>query len=131
MTIRRSRAAIQRDADHQFIPCAARVSPRTCQVCGFEGFLTFPGTDRERWLHGNLSEAAISHPDADIVFDGGYRRHYPSRRFEGATLCGRTWRDRGRRLRLSDGIRGGVCLDCLVELNKTRERPATPGITWT
>lgn len=80
---------------------------------------------------GMDGHVAISHPDATIVFDGGHRRHYPSFRFEGSTLCGRYWADRGRVLRLSDGIRGSVCLDCLLELNKTRERPATPGITWT
>jgi len=93
---------------------------------GYANYLT-KETDPERWHHGNRSEGAIAHPDADIVFNSGWRRHYPSRRFEGATLCGRTWRERGRRLRLSDGIRGAVCLECLEELNKTRERPLLPG----
>lgn len=129
--MRRSRVAIQRDADHEFMPCAARVSPKTCQTCGMDGHLLFAGTDRERWQHGNLAQVVISHSDARIVFNSGWRRHYPHPLHEGATLCGRRWAERGRELRLSDGIRGSVCLDCLVELNKTRERPATPGVTWT
>lgn len=130
MTMRRSRAAIRRDQDHQFVPCTARVSPKTCQVCGFDGLALFAGTPRERWCHGNLTSVAISHPDADIVFDGGFRRHYHHPLREGRTLCGRVWRGRGRALRLSDGIRGGVCLDCLQELNKTRDRPIPRGTDW-
>lgn len=93
---------------------------------GYTSYLT-KGTDRERWHHGSRSQMAVSHPEANIVFNSGWRRHYPSPRFEGATLCGRTWRERGRRLRLSDGIRGSVCRDCLEELNKTSERPVGPG----
>lgn len=129
--IRRSRASLRRDADHVFVPSVARVTPVTCQVCGYDGFCTYLGLGERQWFHGNMSQIVISHPDATIVLDGGHRRHYPHPHAEGLTLCRRSWVGRGRSLRLSDGCRGMVCLRCLQELNKTRERPIPrPEFTW-
>ncbi len=101
------------------------MSPKTCQTCGADGHAAWnPRIQAMVWRHGNMTGASLTHPDATLLLRSGVKRHYPNRRFQNTTACGRQWRPElgGTRWRPSDGGVRGVCLDCVHEMEKLAPR---------
>lgn len=107
------------DADHTPIPQQGeRGKPVICNTCKTPLRSTWLVGDprtagNEKWFHGTpKSTMPMSHPDATVVFDSGWVRHYPHPKHPHTTLCLRYYEGKGRKYRFGDCPHSPLCTRC-------------------